>query len=81
MSLIKFLRIYTLRRKIKKKLENIPKMAVEAINLHAKIQTVCIPTKTLLIIKELRNFQTTMEIKIYRRLIFLLSSRTINLVI
>ena len=78
MSLIKYLRIFTLRLKTKKKLENIPKMAVEKKNLHAKIQTGFIRTKTLLIIKELRNFQTTTEIKIFSPLIFLLSSRMIN---
>ena len=40
-------------------------MAVDKKNLHSKIQTGFIRTKTLLIIKELRNFQTTTEIKIF----------------
>ena len=77
MSLIKFLRTFTLKLKTKRKLE-IKKMAVFKKNLHSKIKTGFFLTKTLLIIKELRNYQTTMEIRIYNPLIFLLSNRTIN---
>lgn len=48
-------------------------------NIHTKIQMVFIKTKNLWIIKELRNFQTQKEIKIFSPLILLLSSRAINI--